>query len=93
MSSVPSFREGSIESIAKVLAECGSGSDISRALVDRGLQDSSGQSRNGGDCIGYFWRFSDGTSVLTEYSTSSNHSLGLVGSQIGTISSSHIALD
>ena len=44
MSSVPSFREGSIESIARVLAECGSGSDISRVLVDRGLQDGSGES-------------------------------------------------
>ena len=30
MSVIPSFQEGSIESLAKLLAECGSGSDISR---------------------------------------------------------------
>ena len=42
--SVPSFQKGSIESLAKLLAECGSGSDISRVLADRGLQDGSDQS-------------------------------------------------
>ena len=44
MSVTPSFQEGSIESLAKLLAECGSGSDISRVLADRGIQDGSGQS-------------------------------------------------
>ena len=44
MSVIPSFQEGSIESLAKLLAECGSGSDISRVLADRGIQDGSGQS-------------------------------------------------
>ena len=44
MSVTPSFQEGSIESLARVLAECGSGSDISRVLADRGIQDGSGQS-------------------------------------------------
>ncbi len=43
MSSVPSFPEGQIESIARVLGECGSGSDISRVLHDRGLNDNSGE--------------------------------------------------
>ena len=32
MSSIPSFQEGSIESLAKILGDCGSGSDISRVL-------------------------------------------------------------
>ena len=44
MSVKPSFQEGSIESLAKLLGECGSGSDISRVLADRGIQDGSGQS-------------------------------------------------
>ena len=44
MSVVPSFEEGSVESLAKVLGECGSGSDISRLLANRGLQDRSGES-------------------------------------------------
>ena len=44
MSVTPSFQEGSIESLAKLLAECGSGSDISRVLADRSIQDGSGQS-------------------------------------------------
>ena len=44
MSSIPSFQEGSIESLAKILGDCGSGSDISRVLADRGIHDGSGQS-------------------------------------------------
>ena len=44
MSVIPSFQEGSVESLAKLLAECGSGSDISRVLANRGIQDGSGQS-------------------------------------------------
>ena len=36
--------EGQIEGLAKVLGECGSGSDISRVLEDRGLVDQSRQS-------------------------------------------------
>lgn len=44
MDPVPSFREGQIESLAKLLGECGSGSDISRVLSNRGLVDKSGQS-------------------------------------------------
>ena len=44
MSPIPTFQEGSIESLAKVLGECGSGSDISRVLADRGIEDDSGQS-------------------------------------------------
>lgn len=41
---VPSFPEGQIESIARLLGESGSGSDITRVLHDRGLQDNSGES-------------------------------------------------
>jgi uncharacterized protein (TIGR02391 family) len=44
VASVPSFPEGQIESLAKVLGECGSGTDISRVLRDRGLVDASGES-------------------------------------------------
>ncbi|KIX11663.1 hypothetical protein X474_23335 [Dethiosulfatarculus sandiegensis] len=44
MNTVPPFPEGSVEGLAKVLGECGSGSDISRVLADRGLEDNSGQS-------------------------------------------------
>lgn len=38
------FNEGTIEALAKVLGECGSGSDISRVLRDRGFIDNSGES-------------------------------------------------
>ena len=44
MSTIPSFDEGSIESLAKLLGECGSGSDISRVLTERRIQDGSGES-------------------------------------------------
>lgn len=44
MSRVERFPEGQIETIARVLGECGSGTDISRVLNDRGLVDNSGQS-------------------------------------------------
>lgn len=44
MSSVPSFPEGQIEALARLLGECGSGTDISRVLSDRGLMDASGES-------------------------------------------------
>ena len=44
MASVSSFPEGQIEALARVLGECGSGTDISRVLRDRGLVDNSGES-------------------------------------------------
>ena len=44
MNSIPSFPEGQVEALAKMLGECGSGSDISRVLNDRGLMDGSGES-------------------------------------------------
>jgi uncharacterized protein (TIGR02391 family) len=44
MPSVASFPEGQIEALAKILGDCGSGSDISRVLHDRGLPDNSGES-------------------------------------------------
>jgi len=44
MSIVPSFPEGQIEPLARVLGECGSGTDINRVLHDRGLIDNSGES-------------------------------------------------
>ena len=36
--------EGQIEGLAKVLGECGSGTDITRVLQNQGLTDSSGES-------------------------------------------------
>jgi len=44
MSTVPSFSEGQTESLARVLGECGSGTDITRVLDDRGLVDNSDES-------------------------------------------------
>jgi uncharacterized protein (TIGR02391 family) len=41
LSAVPSFSEGQIEALARLLGECGSGTDITRALNDRGLLDGS----------------------------------------------------
>ncbi len=40
----PIFPEGHIEALARALGECGSGTDISRVLRDRGLVDESGES-------------------------------------------------
>ncbi|MCC6457982.1 MAG: TIGR02391 family protein [Caldilineaceae bacterium] len=44
MSAVPPFPEGLVEGIARLLGECGSGSDITRVLDACGLVDNSGQS-------------------------------------------------
>lgn len=44
MASVPSFAEGQIEALARLLGECGSGTDISRVLADRRLVDNSRES-------------------------------------------------
>lgn len=44
MSTVPTFPEGQIESLSRLLGECGTGDQITRALDDRGLDDHSGQS-------------------------------------------------
>ena len=44
MNAFPSFPEGQVEVLARLLGECGSGTDISRILRDRGLADGSGES-------------------------------------------------
>src|ERR1017187_236635 len=44
MNTIPSFPEGQVEALAKLLGDCASGTDISRILRDRGLADSSGES-------------------------------------------------
>ena len=44
MSAVASLPEGQIEALARLLGECGSGTDISRVLSDRKLVDASGES-------------------------------------------------
>lgn len=44
MSAIPALPEGQIEALARLLGECGTGTDISRVFRDRGLEDSSGES-------------------------------------------------
>lgn len=44
MNSVQEFSEGQIEALARFLGECGSGTDITRVLHNRGLEDNSGES-------------------------------------------------
>jgi uncharacterized protein (TIGR02391 family) len=44
VSAVPPFPEGHVESLARLLGDCGTGSDISRVLRDRGMEDKSGES-------------------------------------------------
>ena len=44
MSKVACLPEGQIEGLAKLLGECGSGTDITRVLRDRKLIDDSGES-------------------------------------------------
>lgn len=44
MTSVPAFPEGQVEALARLLGDCGSGTDISRVLHDRKLIDASGES-------------------------------------------------
>ena len=44
MSEIPVLDEGSVESLAKILGDCGSGSDISRVLASLGLDDRGSDS-------------------------------------------------
>ena len=44
MTKIDTMPEGQIEALAKVLGECGSGTDITRILQNQGLIDSSGES-------------------------------------------------
>lgn len=44
MAVVPPFDEGQVETLARLLGECGSGSDISQVLNNRGFVDNSGES-------------------------------------------------
>jgi len=44
MASFPVLPEGQIEALAKLLGDCGSGTDITRVLNDRSLEDNSGES-------------------------------------------------
>jgi uncharacterized protein (TIGR02391 family) len=46
MAAVPPFPEGQVEALARLLGECGSGSDITRVLSSRRLVDGSGESTN-----------------------------------------------
>ena len=42
MNRIPVFDKGSVESLAKLLGECGTGSDITRELSNLGMDDHSG---------------------------------------------------
>ncbi len=44
MAVIPAFPEGQVEALTRLLGECGSGTDISRVLRDRGLVDNSNES-------------------------------------------------
>ena len=44
MSTIPVFAEGNIETLSKLLGDCGTGSDISRVLHACSIQDRSGES-------------------------------------------------
>jgi uncharacterized protein (TIGR02391 family) len=44
MSAFPPFSEGQIEALAQLLGECGTGNDISRFFISKGLVDDSGES-------------------------------------------------
>ena len=44
MTVIPLFNEGSIESLSKVLGDCGSGSEISRVLASCNIRDGSNES-------------------------------------------------
>lgn len=44
MSAIPPFSEGQIEALAQLLGECGTGNDISRFFISKGLVDNSGES-------------------------------------------------
>lgn len=56
MSAIPSFPEGQIEALAKLLGDYGTGTDIDRVLQDRSLVDSSQESTK---WKRLFWVFRD----------------------------------
>ncbi len=44
MACIPPLNDGTVEAIAKVLGDAGSGTDITRYLRSQGLADNSGES-------------------------------------------------
>jgi uncharacterized protein (TIGR02391 family) len=44
MARIPALSDGQIDALARLLGDCGTGSDITRVLHARGLEDRSGQS-------------------------------------------------
>ncbi|XOB63878.1 TIGR02391 family protein [Deferribacteres bacterium DY0037] len=44
MSALPILTDGQLQSLSRLLGECGTGSDIDRVFKDRSLQDKSGES-------------------------------------------------
>jgi uncharacterized protein (TIGR02391 family) len=56
MNIIPTFPEGQIESLSRLLGECGTGDQITRVFHDRSLEDHSGQSTK---WLRLHWVFSD----------------------------------
>ena len=56
MTAFSPLSEGQIESLSRVLGECGTGDQITRALHGRGIEDHSGQSTKW-KCL--HWVFAD----------------------------------
>ncbi len=73
MSAIPSFPEGQIEALARLLGEYGTGTDIDRVLQDRGLVDSSQESTK---WKRLFWVFRDSQ----EKSKCANHVMDFIQS-------------
>ncbi len=67
MASIPPFSEAHIESLARLLGECGSGSDMTRVLQDRGLVDNSRESTK---WRRLYWVF---LTVQEQYGCASSH--------------------
>jgi uncharacterized protein (TIGR02391 family) len=73
MSTYPPFDSGTVEAIAKVLGEAGSGSDISRYIQSAGLRDDSGESTK--------WRRLNAIFLISqETAGSANQILGFIKS-------------
>jgi hypothetical protein len=57
---IPPFPEGQIEGLARLLGNCGSGTDITRVFHDRGLEDLSGESTKWRRIYGVFLEIQQG---------------------------------
>jgi len=72
------FPENQIEKLSRLLAECGSGTDISRVLTDCKLKDNSGESTK---WRRIYWVFLDSQNQYN----SANHILGFIQSFLSPV--------